>query len=64
MVTVLKSLRCPYCGGQLGVEMERVGPSYISYEEPSGYECLGSGCLATWDMGGDPVTGPNGEEPK
>lgn len=47
------NLVCPYCGGELSVEMAHSGGVYSDYQVADGFECLEwTNCGAEWDKKG------------
>lgn len=54
----VRPLRCPHCGGGLWINVETVGPAYLTYESPEAIECDQTDCGAVWEPNGDTRTGP------
>lgn len=50
-------LVCPHCGASLIINMETVGPAYLTYERPESIECDAYSsvhCAAVWEPDGTP----------
>lgn len=45
-------LRCTWCGEQLYIPLETVGPAYMTYETVESIECNSPGCDASWEPDG------------
>ncbi len=54
----MKPLRCPYCGGDLSVELETRGWTSMTYEVVEAIECQTWECYAAWDQYGEPIREP------
>lgn len=55
------ALACPHCGAGLTINMETVGPAYLTYERPESIECDAYSdvhCAATWEPDGTPRDAP------
>ena len=55
------ALVCPYCGATVSINLETVGPAYLTHERPESIECYASDCEATWEPNGEPRDAPRWE---
>lgn len=56
------ALTCPYCGAGLVINLETVGPPYLTYERAESIECDAYSsihCGATWEPDGTPRDAPD-----
>lgn len=49
-------LQCPYCHGELEVNLEWVGPPYLQSQVVDEIACSEADCFASWDPKGHQIS--------
>ena len=57
----MRAIVCPYCGATLSINLETVGPQYLTYDRPESIECYADDCGAEWEPNGEPREAPRWE---